>query len=255
MKRTSATNSRHTPHALRAESVLAELKKHADPIKAKILSGFFKTGKGEYGEGDQFLGITVPIQRKIAQEYKDIELREVEKLMQSPFHEARLTGLLILVYKIKNSNELTHKAVFDFYLRHTASVNNWDLVDSTARDIVGGYIFEYTKDKKILYKLVRSKQIWERRIAIIATFYFIARNDFEDTIKISEILMSDTHDLIHKAVGWMLREMGKRDQKILISFLEKHAHKMPRTMLRYSIERFSPDIRRTYLRATSSIIK
>jgi len=255
MKRTSATHSQYTPHALRAESVLAELKKHADPIKANILSGFFKTGKGEYGEGDQFMGITVHVQRKIAQEYKDMELHEVEKLIQNSFHEARLTGLLILVYKVKNANELMRKAVFDFYMGHTASVNNWDLVDSTARDIVGGYIFEYTKDRNTLYKLVRSKQIWERRIAIIATFYFIARNDFEDTVKISKILLSDTHDLIHKAVGWMLREMGKRDQEVLISFLKKHAHEMPRTMLRYSIERLSPDIRRTYLRATSSIIK
>ena len=231
----------------KATDVFSELKRHADPVKAKVLSGFFKTGKGQYGEGDQFLGITVPVQRKIAQEFKGLELKEIETLIRSPIHEARLTGFIILGDSIKKGDEAVHKKVFDFYMSHTECVNNWDLVDSTARDIVGGYLYEYKKDRKILYRLVSSKNIWERRIAIISTFYFIGKNDFGDTIHISELLLKDTHDLIHKAVGWMLREMGKRNKIEVIGFLNMHAPRMPRTMLRYAIEKLNSKERLKYM--------
>ncbi|MEK7609711.1 MAG: DNA alkylation repair protein [Patescibacteria group bacterium] len=233
---------------MKTSEVKRELLKRANPIKAKLLSGFFKTGKGEYGEGDKFLGIMVPVQRIIAKKFKDLPLNEVRKLINDQYHEVRLTGLLILIYKIKRANEVTHKTVTDFYLSNTKQINNWDLVDVTARDIVGGYLYDFNKDRKILYKLARSKNLWERRIATISTFYFIGKNDFSDSIRIAEILLTDNHDLIHKAVGWMLREMGKRDKKELIKFLKKHAREMPRTMLRYSIERLNLREKEKYMR-------
>lgn len=236
-----------TKKIITAQTIRKELLKCANPTKARLLSGFFKTGKGEYGEEDRFLGIMVPTQRKIAEHYKDIPLKEVEKLIQDPHHEVRLTGLLILTYKVCGADEMVRKAIYDFYLSHIKYINNWDLVDVTVRDIVGAYLFDFKKSRAVLYKLAHSKNIWERRIAIIATSYFIARHDFKDTIKISEILLHDTHDLIHKAVGWMLREMGKRDKKVLVTFLQKHAYHMPRTMLRYSIEKFGAGERRRYL--------
>lgn len=242
---------------IKAKSVKKELLKRANPAKAKLLAGFFKTGKGDYGEGDRFLGIMVPTQREIARRYKDLPLKEVEKLIRDPYHEVRLTGLLMLTYKVRvmsgrtqGTNEAERKSIFDFYLKNTKRINNWDLVDVTVRDIVGAYLFDFKKSRKVLYKLARSRDIWERRIAIISTSYFIGKNDFKDAIKIAAILLADKHDLIHKAVGWMLREVGKRDKKILVSFLNQHAHHMPRTMLRYAIEKFGERERRKYLDMT-----
>jgi len=220
-----------------------ELLNLQNPEKAKIHQRFFKTGKGEYGEGDKFLGITVPEQRKIAKEYPNLNLKEIQQLLSSNIHEHRLTSLFILINKYKDTKN--KEEIFNFYLKNTKNINNWDLVDTSAGAILGDYLFE--KDKSLLYKLAKSDNLWERRIAIIATFRFIKNNKFEDTIKISEILLNDKHDLIHKAVGWMLREIGKRDQKTEEDFLKKYYKKMPRTMLRYAIERFEENKRKFYL--------
>jgi 3-methyladenine DNA glycosylase AlkD len=215
-----------------ATIIMKELQKLRNPAKARILQSFFKTGKGEYGEGDIFLGISVPDQRKIAQKNVLLSLSEIKTMLQSPIHEYRLTALLILTYK-----PLT-KEILDFYLQNTKYVNNWDLVDLTAYKILGNWLLD--KNRFVLYKLAKSKQIWEQRIAIVATYAFIKNSQFEDTIKISKILLSHKHDLIHKAVGWMLREVGKRDEQVLRKFLNTYKNVMPRTMLRYAIERL-PD--------------
>ncbi len=225
-----------------------ELRGLANPQKAKILAGFFKTGKGEYGAGDKFLGIVVPAQRKVVKKYAHLELPDIQKLLQSPYHEFRLTGLLILVEKFAQADEKTQKEIFKFYLKNTAYINNWDLVDLTAPKIVGEYLRDLPEQRKILYKLARSKNLWERRIAILATFAFIRQDDFSDTLKIAAILLPDKHDLIHKAVGWALREVGKRDQKIEEDFLEEHLCKISRTTLRYAIERFAEEKRQSYLK-------
>jgi len=211
------------------------LQKKANSEKAKILSRFFKTGKGEYGEGDLFLGITVPAQRKIAKEYKDLSLRDIQELLKSKIHEHRLTALIILIEKYQKSKE---KKYFDFYLNNTKFINNWDLIDLSCHKIIGNYILNNPKEKDILYNLAKKNHLWSKRISIVSTYEFIRNNQFEDTLKISEILLNDKHDLIHKAVGWMLREVGKRDQIVEEKFLKKHYNVMPRTMLRYSIERF-----------------
>ncbi len=223
-----------------------ELQKLANPEKAKNLQWFFKTGKGEYGEGDLFLGITVPEQRKIAKRYQDLSLKEIRKLLSSRYHEHRLTSLLILVIKYTKSDESGKKEIADFYLNNTKHINNWDLVDLSADIILGNYLLE--KDRKILYKLAKSENLWERRIAIMATFNLIKNNKFKDTLKISKILLKDKHDLIHKAVGWMLREIGKRDMATEEVFLKIYYKEMPRTMLRYAIEKFNQEKRRTYLK-------
>lgn len=221
-----------------------DLQKLADPARAKILSRFFKTGKGEYGEGDVFLGIKVPEQRKMVNKYGDLTFTEIQSLLNSKVHEERLIALLILVHqyqKLENKKE-----VVDFYLKNTKYINNWDLVDLSAPNILGDYFLD--KDKKTLYQLARSKDWGERRISILSTFTFIRNNHYEDALKISEILLGDQHDLIHKAVGWMLREIGKRDQVVEEKFLQKHYSQMPRTMLRYAIEKFGERKRRAYLR-------
>jgi 3-methyladenine DNA glycosylase AlkD len=230
---------------------IAELKRELDrlknPSQAKILSCFFKTGPGEYGEGDEFLGIKVPVQRKIANKYKDISLSEVQELLGSKIHEHRLVALLILVKKYEIGDEKEKKQIFDFYLNNTKNINNWDLVDVTSPNIVGNYLLD--KDRKILYKLAKSSNLWEKRIAIISTFAFIKNKEHKDTIAISEILLQDKHDLIHKAVGWMLREVGKRvSEEELEKFLKKHHKTMPRTMLRYAIERFRKEKKQKYLK-------
>jgi len=228
-----------------------ELKQKANPQKARLLQGFFKTGKGEYGEGDIFLGIIVPESRKIAIKYKNLPLKEVEELFKSKIHEERLIALLLLVhnYKLanKDNNEKLKSDIFNFYLKSANNnyINNWDLVDLSCLHIVGDYLKDKPKD--ILYKLAHSNNLWEKRISIISTATFFRDNNFDDTIKISEILLNDKHDLIHKAVGWMLREMGKRDKSLLISFLNKHYNNMPRTMLRYAIEKLSDKERKFYL--------
>jgi 3-methyladenine DNA glycosylase AlkD len=223
-----------------------ELQHLADPDRAKILQRFFKTGKGEYGEGDIFLGITVPEQRKVAKKYQALSLKQLQALISSKYHEHRLISLMILDIKYSKSDETEKKVIVDFYLKNTKHINNWDLVDLSAYKILGEHLLE--RDRKILYKLAKSENIWERRIAIISTFRFIKNNEFKDIFKIAELLLRDEHDLIHKAVGWMLRETGKRNVEIEEAFLKKHYKKMPRTMLRYAIEKFNPDKRRTYLK-------
>jgi len=224
------------------KDLLFEIEAEFDRERAEHSKRFFKTGKGEYGEGDVFYGLSVPKQRKIAKKYENLSLKEIQELLNSKVHEHRLTGLIILVNQFKKGNQ---KKIYDLYLSNTHNINNWDLVDVTAHHIVGGYLFDKKKD--ILYSLSKSKLLWERRISIIATFYFIKKDKFEDTLKISEILVYDKHDLIQKAVGWMLREIGKRNQDIEEGFLKKYYKTMPRTMLRYAIERFSREKRDFYL--------
>ena len=216
-----------------------------NPEKAKKLSGFFKTGKGQYGEGDVFLGIPVPEQRKVANRYIDLSLDDLQELLRSKIHEYRLTALLILVSKYGKADSSGKDEIFGFYLNNTEYVNNWDLVDSSAPKIVGDYLVN--KDRSILFKLAKSSNLWERRIAVLATFMFIRNNDFEDALRISKLLLHDEHDLIHKAVGWMLREIGKRDQAPIEHFLDEYNTQMPRTMLRYAIERFDENKRKFYL--------
>ena len=218
--------------------------KEANSEKAKILQGFFKTGKGEYGEGDIFLGITVPQSRKIAKKYSSLQLKEISLLLQSKVHEERLIALLILVEKYNKAQDKNQ--IFDFYLKNTKYINNWDLVDLTADKIMGNFLLN--KSREVLYNLAKSDNLWERRIAIISTFHFIKNNQFNETLKIAEILLKDDHDIIHKAVGWMLREIGKRDLSILESFLKKYYNRMPRTALRYAIEKFPEDKRQAYLK-------
>lgn len=215
--------------------------------KAKILAGFFKTGKGEYGEGDVFLGITVPQTRTIAIKYKDLVFSDIKKLLQSKIHEERLIALLILVHKFEKGSDEVKENVFEYYIQYTKYINNWDLVDLTADKIVGGYLLD--KPRTILLRLAKSKNLWERRIAMIATFQFIKeQKEYKDTFAIAEILLNDKHDLIQKAVGWMLREVGKRiSQNVEEQFLQKHYRAMSRTMLRYAIERFSKDLQGAYL--------
>src|SRR5574338_77459 len=208
------------------DSIVSELGKLANKNKAKVLSGFFKTGKGQYGEGDVFLGIKVPDQRKIAKKYNEASFDDIKKLLGNKIHEYRLTGLLILVEQFNKSDEFQSKKIVDFYLDNLKNVNNWDLVDLSADKIVGEYLVD--KDKSLLKKMTRSKNLWEKRIAIVSTFAFIKQNKVNYTLKISEILISDKHDLIQKAVGWMLREVGKRDKQTEISFLKRHHNKIPR---------------------------
>lgn len=227
------------------KKITEELQKLQDPEKARILSGFFKTGKGQYGDGDVFLGIKVPQQRKIAKEFSGIPLEDMRELLKSNIHEFRLTSLLILVSKYKKENPDGKKVIVDFYLNNLENINNWDLVDSSAPYILGDFLLD--NDRSILYELARSNNLWERRIAMLSTFAFIKNNEFEDALMISEILVADKHDLIHKAVGWMLREIGKRDIRKEEEFLQKHCRKMPRTMLRYAIEKFSDDKRKHYM--------
>ncbi len=236
-------------HCMTAKHVSEELKKASDKGKSIILARFFKTGPGEYGEGDRFLGVTVPKQRIIAKKYQNLPLREVEKLLISPWHEHRLTGLLILTYRFSVSEMAQKKEIFDFYLAHMTQINNWDLVDATAPGIVGAYLVESGSDIGLLRHLARSSSLWERRIAIVSTFAWIRKGRQQECFEIAEILLHDHQDLIQKATGWMLREVGKRcDEKVLRDFLDRHASGMPRTMLRYAIERFPESVRQKYLR-------
>ncbi|MBS3091563.1 DNA alkylation repair protein [Candidatus Pacearchaeota archaeon] len=225
-----------------------EIRKAANPKKAKLLLRFFKTGKGEYGEGDVFLGITVPKQREIVKKFKDLPLRDIEDLVKSKIHEERLIALLLLVYNYQKHQEMREE-IYAFYLKNIKHVNNWDLVDLSAPNIVGKFLLKI--DKSSLYYFLKSKNIWKRRIAVLSTFEFIRNNDFEDALKIAELLLKDKHDLIYKAVGWMLREIGKRNTNELIKFLNTYYKKMPRTMLRYSIEKLPEKQRKTYLNSNS----
>ncbi len=211
---------------------------------------FFKTGPGEYGEGDLFRGIRVPEQRKVARKFKHIDLGTAEELLHSPYHEDRLTALLILVEKYKKKDPEQRQTIYDLYLANTAWINNWDLVDSSAHKIVGPHL--ENRDRGILYELVKSDSLWERRIAMMTTHYFISKGDFEDALRLAELLLHDEHDLIHKVVGWMLRELGKRNFDLEDAFLQKHYQSMPRTMLRYAIEKFPEERRQAYLKGLVS---
>jgi len=227
------------------DQIKRDLSQLSDPNRAKKLSGFFKTGKGQYGEGDLFLGIPVPEQRKVAKKYIDLSLNDLQELLNSKIHEHRFTALVILISKYRKAEKSGKEEIFSFYLKNTENINNWDLVDLSAPRIVGDYLVN--KDRSILYKLAKSNSLWERRISILSTFIFIDNNDFEDALNISELLLHDKHDLIHKAVGWALREIGKRDQNVEERFLTKYCLQMPRTMLRYAIEKFDEKKRKFYL--------
>ncbi len=228
------------------EKLKKELRACGSKKKAKILAGFFKTGKGQYGEGDVFIGVMVPVQRRIAKKYRDMTLADVTKLLHSREHEYRLTALFILVDQFACADELTKRKIYNLYLANTKWINNWDLVDLSAYKIVGDFLAD--KDKGILTKLAHSENLWERRIAVLSTFAYIKDAKHEQAFHIAEILLEDKHDLIHKAVGWMLREVGKRcGQNIERQFLDKHYKVMPRTMLRYSLEHFSGSTRARYM--------
>jgi len=230
-----------------AEFVLQELLSVANPEKAKFLQGFFKTGKGQYAEGDTMLGIIVPLTRDIVKRSPDLSFDEIQILLDSKYHEARLAGLLFLVKQFKTAKEPERKKIFDFYLKNARKANNWDLVDVTCRDVIGLYLLD-KDDRSILYRLAESDNLWEQRIAIVSTWTFIKNKQFDDTLAISEKLLTHKHDLMHKAVGWMLREVGKRDRQTLVDFLEIHHKNMPRTALRYAIEHFSPEEKVYFMR-------
>ncbi|PKL33748.1 MAG: DNA alkylation repair protein [Spirochaetae bacterium HGW-Spirochaetae-10] len=216
-----------------------------DPAIARHSRRFFKTGPGEYGEGDRFRGIRVPQIRAVAKEFRHAAVADVIGLLESQYHEDRLCALFILVHLFKKGDAALQKNIYDLYLKKTDHINNWDLVDSSAEHIVGAYLFE--KSRKPLYTLAKSRSLWERRISIMATFHFIRRNDFDDTLRISDLLLHDKEDLIHKAVGWMLREIGNRNQRVAEEFLQTRYARMPRTMLRYAIEKYSDGRRSQYL--------
>lgn len=227
------------------EPLRKSLKKLASPKIAEHSRRFFKTGKGEYGEGDIFLGIRVPVLRQEAKKYRDISLSEIKTLIKSGFHEERLCALILLVDKFKRGSGAEKTRIYNLYISSTKYINNWDLVDCSAPYIAGVYL--EGRDKKILYDFAGSDDLWKRRIAVISTFYLIKNMDFRDALSISEILLNDREDLIHKAVGWMLREIGKRDINTLKEFLDRHYKTMPRTMLRYAIEKFPEKERKDYL--------
>jgi 3-methyladenine DNA glycosylase AlkD len=223
----------------------SDLRRVASPERARINKWFFKTGPGEYGEGDRFLGVTVPQLRILAKAHQNLALRDVERLLQSRWHEERLLALLILVRQYARGNAPARDAIHRLYLRNTHRINNWDLVDSSAPQIVGAHLAD--GGRSILRRLAKSKSVWERRMAIIATQHFIRQGDFDDALEIAGMLVHDEHDLIHKAVGWMLREIGNRSRAAEERFLRRHAHVMPRTMLRYAVEKFPEPLRRQYL--------
>jgi len=231
---------------MNAVSAKRELHSYIKRGKSDLLARFFKTGKGQYGEGDMFLGVMVPDTRRVAKAYRKIGFLEIKKLLDSKYHEERLLGLLILVENFVIGNEKEKEKIYKFYIKNRKRVNNWDLVDLSAPKIVGGYLNK--KDKRILYKFAKSKNLWERRISILSTLHFISKNNFTETMKIAEMLISDKQDLIHKAVGWMLREVGKRSLSAEEDFLAKNHLRMPRTMLRYAIERFPEHKRIKYLK-------
>ncbi len=231
-----------------ATFILDELLSMANPEKARFLQGFFKTGKGEYAEGDVFLGLVVPLTRTIAKANKQTPLPELATLLDSPYHEARLCALLILVEQFKKASPAQQEAVYDFYLAQAKAgrINNWDLVDVTCRDVVGGYLLD--KDRAPLYALADSGNLWEQRIAIVSTWMFIKHRQYDDTFALAERLIRHPHDLMHKAIGWMLREVGKKDREALSDFLDLHTTRLPRTALRYAIEHYPEEERQAYLK-------
>ena len=222
------------------------IKKQGNASHAKTMQRFFKTGKGEYGEGDIFVGLKVPVQRQIAKQFSDLSLSDIQQLLKSKIHEERLTSLFILIDQYQKADENKKEKIFSFYLKNRKHINNWDLVDLSAPKIVGKHLLN--RDKNILIEFAHSQNLWEKRISILSTYTFIKNGNFDTTIQIAKILLNDDHDLIHKAVGWMLREMGKIDLATLETFLKKHYKKMPRTMLRYAIEKFPKGKRKKYLK-------
>jgi len=231
---------------MRAYDLEARLRQLASPKDAAILARFFKTGPGEYGEGDTFIGVRVPVIRRVVKDFRAMPLAETQALLHSEIHEMRLAAIILLVLQTEKADLPVRRRIYDLYLANTQFVNNWDLVDLSAPQLVGAYLAD--KSRKPLRGLAKSASLWERRISILATFHFIRHGDFDDTLQIAEALLRDSEDLIHKAVGWMLREVGKRDQGVLEAFLQKHGRAMPRTMLRYAIERFPEKKRQAYLR-------
>lgn len=225
--------------------IMAELLALGNEDKRRVLSGFFKTGKGQYGEGDRFIGIPVPLTRRVAKAYKDVELSVAVGLLQSEWHEARLCALLILVEKMKKADADSAKDIVETYLASTVRINNWDLVDLSASYIVGAYLLDKPRD--LLYRLASSPLLWDNRIAMVSTYAFIKRGDLDDTFALALRLISHPHELMHKAVGWMLREAGKRDMARLSAFVDAHWHEMPRTMLRYAIEKYPEAERKAVL--------
>jgi 3-methyladenine DNA glycosylase AlkD len=230
---------------MRVQDIRREFKKLADPAKAQVMQRFFKTGPGQYGEGDVFIGVTVPDSREIAKKFDDLALEEIKELLDSSVHEERMVALFILVRKYGRALAYEKEKIFKFYLSNSSRINNWDLVDLSGPAILGAHLVDGTR--KHLYRLAKSDNVWERRMAIVATLYFIRENDFTDTFKIAEMLMHDSHDLIHKAAGWMLREVGKKDPAAEEAFVARHCHSMPRTMLRYAIEKFPASKKRRYM--------
>jgi 3-methyladenine DNA glycosylase AlkD len=233
-------------YSMTATDVQKHLRSLGNPEAATAAARYFKTGAGQYGEGDVFLGLPAAVMHGLAKEFHALPLDELTVLLRSPIHEDRLLALLILVRRVARADRAIKKEVYELYLAHTRYINNWDLVDASSREIVGGYLAD--KSRKPLDRLAASKSLWERRISIIATHYFIRQDDFTDTLRIAERLLADREDLIHKAVGWMLREVGKRHQPTLKAFLRTHGRRMPRTALRYAIERFPTEVRRAYLK-------
>jgi 3-methyladenine DNA glycosylase AlkD len=231
---------------MKAQEIRKELRKLGSRERAEVSQRFFKTGPGEYGEGDVFVGVTVPELRRLAREFQDLPTREVRSLLKSDIHEERAVALLILVRQYKRGDRKEQERVYKLYTDHLRWINNWDLVDVSAEHVVGAFL--KNKSKKPLYRLARSKNLWERRVSILATFHYIKGREFSETLKIAEMLLSDEEDLIHKAVGWMLREVGKRDLATEERFLKEHYRNMPRTMLRYAIERFPEPTRQRYLK-------
>ena len=233
---------------LNVEQLKDDLNKLGNMEKARMFSRYFKTGPGQYGEGDVFLGVNVPELREVAKNYTELGLEELEVLLESKVHEHRFISLIILIGKYKGGDDEDKKKIFNFYLRNYKNINNWDLVDLSAPAIVGDYLSDKVEEKQVIYDFALSDNLWKKRISIISTLEFIRNKNFEDTLKIAEILLNDEHDLIHKASGWMLREVGKRGgKKEENAFLQKFYNKMPRTMLRYAIERFPEEERRKYL--------
>ena len=220
------------------KAITNKLQALSDAEKREIFPKFFKAGKGEYGEGDRFLGVTVPNIRAIAKLHKDISIEEIRELIQSEWHEVRLCALIIMVEKSKKKDEVLRKELFNLYLSQTKRINNWDLVDLSCRFIIGEYLLDKSRD--ILYQLAQSPLLWDNRIAIVSTYAFIRKGQLEDTYALSDLMMQHPHDLMHKAIGWMLREAGKRNPERLYDYVMSHRADMPRTMLRYAIEKFSP---------------
>lgn len=235
-----------------AVEIQNDLNAHENPADAVFLQRFFKTGKGQYGEGDVFIGLRVPRTRAIAKKYRDMPLDEIEKLLESPIHEHRLAAVIIMTEQAKRANEVLKFELYNLYLERTDRINNWDIIDVSCRQVVGGFLLD--KSRSPLYKLARSKTMWERRIAIVSTWQFIRERDLEDTFKIAEMLLEDTEDLMHKATGWMLREAGKKDEARLKEFLDQYAAVMPRTMLRYSLERLHQSDRAHYMKVKTGTI-